>query len=127
MTSKTLSEKTLADYQREHRLLAKRLSRIGFLWPGSLSVRYLKCGNPCCGCQKDPAARHGPYCYWTTKKVGKTVSRKLPVEEAQILEHWIANRKELKSIVAAMMAVSESALPLLLEEKANQHDAKLRR
>jgi hypothetical protein len=126
MPTKTPSEKTLADYEREHRQLAKRLSRIGFLCSGSLSRRYLTCGNPGCACQRDPAARHGPYFYWSTKKAGKTISRKLPPHEAQILETWIANRRELNAILEAMIAVSGNALPLLLSEKATSRDPKSR-
>lgn len=127
MAKKSPSQKTLADYEREHRQFAKRLSEIGFLWPGSLTARYLSCGNPRCGCRKDPAARHGPYYYWTTKQAGKTVSRKLPAQEARILEQWIGNRRELKSILEAMMGVSENALPLMLAEQAERNAAKSRR
>jgi len=126
MSGKSPSQKTLADYEREHRRLAKRLSQIGFLWPGSLSPRYLKCGNPRCACRSNPQARHGPYYYWSTKQAGKTVSRKLPAEEAQVLEEWIANRREVKSILDTMMAVSENALPAVLAQEAQNRDAKSR-
>lgn len=121
MAKKSRPKKTLADYEREHRHLAERLSEVGFLWPGSLTPRYLTCGNQGCGCRKDPAARHGPYTYWTTKQAGKTVSRKLAPEEARLLEQWIGNRREVKSILDAMMAVSENALPLLLDKEEERH------
>jgi hypothetical protein len=127
MAKKSLPKKTLADYEREHRQLAERLSEVGFLWPGSLTPRYLSCGSPRCGCRNNPAARHGPYYYWTTKQGGKTVSRKLPPEEAHLLEQWIGNRREVKSILDSMMTVSEKALPLLLDEEAARRDAKSRR
>jgi hypothetical protein len=114
MPMKTSSEKALAGCEREHRRLAQQLARTGFLWAGSVSRRRLECGNPGCACHKDPEARHGPYAYWSTKKAGKTVSRKLPPEEARILERWIANRQKVKAILEAMMAVSEKALPATL-------------
>ena len=117
MAQKISSPKSLADYERENRDLAERLSRIGFLWPGSINHRYLKCGKPRCACRKDPEARHGPYTYWSTKKAGKTLSRKLSVHEAQLIEQWIANRQELKQIVDRMMAVSQQATDLLLKQK----------
>lgn len=126
MTRKSPAQKTLADYEREHRKLAKRLSQIGFLWPGTLSSRYLKCGNPRCACRNDPDAAHGPYYYWSTKTMGKTVSRKLPAEEAHVLEEWIANRRELTSLIQAMMDVSENALPILLAKEAQRRAAKSR-
>ena len=127
MARKKSSTQTLAHYEAAHRQLAERLSRIGFLWPGSLSRRYLKCGNARCACQSDPQARHGPYIYWSTKKAGKTVSRKLPEEEAQVLEEWVANRRETKEILDAMMAISQKAYPLALKTEAKNRDPKVRR
>ena len=122
MSQKTTSSKALADYEKEHRALADSLSKIGFLWAGSINHRYLKCGNPRCACRKDPDARHGPYTYWSTKKAGKTLSRKLSVDEAQVLEQWIANRQELKQIVDSMMAVSQQALDLILKQETAEQN-----
>ena len=123
MAKKKASIKSLAHCEREHRKLAERLSRIGFIWPGSLSRRYLTCGNSECACQRDSKARHGPYIYWSTKKAGKTISRKLPPEEAHLLEGWIANRQEIKAIVDQMMAISQAAFGII----ENMSDPKLRR
>ncbi len=117
MSQNITSSKALEDYEMEHRALAERLSKIGFLWAGSINHRYLKCGNPRCACRKDPDARHGPYTYWSTKKAGKTISRKLSGDEAQVFEQWIANRQELKQIADSMMAVSEQAIDLILKQK----------
>ena len=57
---------------------------------------------------------------------GKTVSRKLPPEEAQVLEQWIANRRETKEILDDMMAVSKKAYRLALKTEAENRDPKLR-
>jgi hypothetical protein len=127
MTTKQPSKKDLAEYEREHRQLAQKLSQIGFIGSGTLSKRHLKCGNPRCACQRDPEARHGPYYYWSTKKAGKTVSRKLPPDEAQVLERWIANRRELKRILEAMTALSQNALPLVLAREAENRAGKSNR
>ena len=116
MTAKPISKNTLAWYEQEHRKLAQRLSQIGFLWSGSLSQRYLKCGNPRCACQSKTEARHGPYFYWSTKKAGKTISRKLPPQEAEVLSQWIYNRQEVRRILDRMLALSQQALPLVLEQ-----------
>jgi hypothetical protein len=126
MAKKRVSTNTLANYEREHRQLADRLSRIGFLWSGSITHRHLKCGNPRCACQKDPEARHGPYIYWSTKKAGKTVSRKLHPKEAALLEEWVANRREVKNILEKMMSVSQKALRLLIRESKTNRDPKVR-
>ena len=114
--------KTLEDYEREHRQLAQRLARLGFLWQGSISRRFIRCGNPTCACQKHPDARHGPYTYWTSKKEGKTISRKLPHPEAELLGKWVDNRRELKKITDQMMKLAKEALPLALEDEARKRD-----
>ena len=119
--------KTLADYEREHRQLARRFARIGFLWAGSLTQRYLTCGNPRCACHSDPDARHGPYIYWSTKKHGKTISRKLPPQEAKILEKWVQNRRNVKETIDSMLEVSRQAFELMLsqqEEKKRQQKSR---
>jgi hypothetical protein len=118
----TKKRKTLEDYEREHRQLAQRLARLGFLWQGSISRRLIRCGNPTCACRNDPQARHGPYTYWTTKRAGKTVSRKLSAEEADLLTRWVENRQELKEITDQMMNLAKEALPLALENEAKKHD-----
>lgn len=114
----------LEDYKREHRQLAQRLSQVGFLWQGSVTRRFITCGNPTCACQKDPDARHGPYTYWTTKRAGKTISRKLPPAEAELLSEWVENRRELKEITDQMMNLAREALPLALKKGAGNRDGK---
>lgn len=120
----TKRRKTLEDCEREHRQLAKRLSRLGFLWQGSVNRRFITCGNPTCACQHDPDARHGPYTYWTTKKAGKTISRKLPPAEAELLSEWVENRRKLKEITDQMMNLAREALPLALKKGAGNRDGK---
>ena len=115
MTAK--KRKTLKDYEREHRQLARRLSDLGFLWQGSISRRLIRCGNPACACRDDPQARHGPYTYWTTKREGRTISRKLAEEEADLLTQWVDNRRDLKEITDQMMELAREALPLALEAR----------
>jgi hypothetical protein len=74
----------------------------------------LTCGQPQCACHRDPQARHGPYFYWTSKKEGKTISRKLTPEEGEILQEWIENRRTLQETVKRMMKLSKHALALTL-------------
>jgi hypothetical protein len=97
--------------------LAKGLARTGFVWPGTLQKRMLTCGKPQCACHKDPKAHHGPYFYWTSKEQGKTISRKINQEEAEILEEWINNRRTIEAILKRMMKISEYALAFRLRMK----------
>ena len=107
-------------YQDKHRKLTARLSRIGFIWPGHIQRRYLTCGKPGCSCATDPAARHGPYAYWTSKEAKKTVSRLLSPEEAELLEEWIENRRELETVVRDMKKLSQKTLEVALKLKKEQ-------
>lgn len=49
---------------------------------GSLSERYMKCGQSSCRCQQDPEARHGPYFSLTRGAGGTTRSRYLSEGQA---------------------------------------------
>jgi hypothetical protein len=110
--------RTIMECQQHHTVLAESLARIGFLWPGTVQRQMLTCGKPQCACHRDSQARHGPYYYWTSKKMGKTVSRKLTREEAEILEDWIKNRRIADATIKRMMKVSKHALGLMLAAKS---------
>ena len=105
----------LRKYQERQETLAARLAVIGFIWPGTIQWRYQKCGKPNCACSTDPEARHGPYAYWTTKKSDKTVNKALRPDEAELLEEWIENRRELDAIVSELKALSQEAFTVALK------------
>lgn len=51
---------------------------------GSISVRRMRCNKAGCACGKDPAARHGPYASLTRGVGGRTRSRLLSAEQADL-------------------------------------------
>jgi len=106
--------KTLVQCQARYNALVRTLLDIGFIWPGTLQSRMLTCGRSRCSCHEDPQKRHGPYWYWTTKKKGKTLSKKLTPKEAEIIKPWIENRRRIDATLRRMSQVSEHALNLLL-------------
>jgi len=112
-SKRNLSERMEA-YQEKYRKITAKLSDIGFIWPGHIQRRYLTCGKPNCVCHHDPEARHGPYAYWTSKETGKTVSRMLRPEEADLLEQWIVNRRELEAVVRQMKGLSKKVFSVAL-------------
>ena len=57
------------------RKLAKELAEPTPMRRGSVSERFMKCGQKECRCQHDPQARHGPYFSLTRSEEGKTRSR----------------------------------------------------
>jgi len=82
--------------------------------------QYLTCGKPGCSCATDPSARHDPYAYWTSKEANKTVSRLLSPEEAELLEEWIENRRELETVVRNMKKLSQKSLAVALNLEKEQ-------
>lgn len=118
MSKSNRPPRTLRECRQRHVDLTQSLARIGFVWPGTVQRQMLTCGKPRCACHKDAEARHGPYYYWTSKKNGKTVSKKLTREEAEILESWINNRRTVDATLKRMMKVSEHALGLTLVAKS---------
>jgi hypothetical protein len=108
----------LNDYSKQYQQLIARLSDLGFIWPGSIQRRMMKCGQSGCACHSDTEARHGPYLYWTTKKASKTVGKLLTPEEADLYGEWIANRKKLEAIVRQMKALSKRAASAVIKTRA---------
>jgi hypothetical protein len=103
--------------QRYHELRLS-LAEIGFIWPGTVVSKKLACGKPHCICHKDPEARHGPYWYWSSKKGGKTVSRKMTEQEAALIVPWIRNRRQVAEMLKQMGQISAQMLELLLPASA---------
>ena len=114
MASKRNVNERMQAYQEKYRKITAKLSDIGFIWPGHIQRRYLTCGKPNCVCHTDPQAKHGPYAYWTSKETGKTVSRMLRPEEADLLEQWIVNRRELEAVVRQMKGLSKKVFSVAL-------------
>lgn len=98
--------------------LAAELGTVGFISPGSVVSRYTSCGKPGCRCQADPPQRHGPYYQWSRAVAGKTVSRRLTQDEAQLYQGWIANRRRIEQLIAKMEQTSAAAADLLVRQTA---------
>lgn len=108
--------------ERSYRALAAKLAAeldtVGFISPGSVVSRYTSCGKPSCRCQADPPQRHGPYYQWSRAVAGKTVSRRLTDDQAQLYQDWIANRRRIEQLIAQMDQTSAAAADLLLHQAA---------
>ena len=113
-------EQTLDRYRSQYRGLAARLAQIGFISGGSVQTQWIRCGKPGCACARDPAHRHGPYVYWTTKQQGRTVTRLLHSPEAEILSEWVNNRREVDRTLRSMKALSQRALKVLLRRRSRE-------
>ena len=108
-----MNDGELADIERRYRELKNRLQDLGFVIAGSIAERRTTCGAANCRCRTDPAQRHGPYYEYTRKVSGKTTGRRLTPEQAEQYRTWIANRRTLEEITAAMDELSHQAVRLL--------------
>lgn len=57
-----------------------------FMVQGSLSEVTRQCGDPSCGCARDPARRHGPHLYLKFTAEGKPCSVYVPPPLAQAIK-----------------------------------------
>ena len=92
----------------EARRIAKEISKVGFVLPGTLLERHLTCTHPGCACHGDPPRLHGPYWYWTRKVDAKTVSRMLSPEQVQDYLGWFEAEKRLRALVHELEQLSLS-------------------
>lgn len=93
-------------FRQAYAALARSLANVGYIFPGSVTKRFMPCGKSSCRCAADPDQRHGPYYEWTRKVRGKTATVRMTAEQARLCQEWIENRRGLKKILARMQAIS---------------------
>src|SRR5271163_2379759 len=92
---------------------------------GSLSERTIKCSKPGCACAQDPKARHGPYYSLTHAVGGKTRSRYLSAQEADLVRQQIDAGHKFRGRVDALWEVCEEwADSQLADVSASSGEAK---
>jgi hypothetical protein len=74
---------------------------------GSLSERTIKCSKPSCACAQDAKARHGPYYSLTQAVGGKTHSRFLTAEQAEVIRQQIDAGREFRGRVDSFWEACE--------------------
>lgn len=79
--------------------LAARLAEPKPMRRGSVSERSMKCGQKGCRCQQDPQARHGPYYSLTRAEGGKTRSRYLSAEQAELARRQVEAGQQFRQSV----------------------------
>jgi hypothetical protein len=108
-----VADDELARLDRRYRELKKRLQGLGYAIAGTITERYTLCGKATCRCHADPPQRHGPYYQYSRKVAGKTISRLVKAEQIDQYREWIANRRALDEITAAIDDVSHQAADIL--------------
>lgn len=110
----------LQDYRQRYQELARKVAEIGFISAGSITHRHTRCGSPGCHCHADPPQLHGPYYQWTAKINGKTVTRRLNEQQAQLYTEWIGNDRELRALLTQMRQIATKATDLILKDADQQ-------
>ena len=119
-SSKAQLKRRLERVSRDYDAVKARLAEVGFICEGSLAELYTSCGNPNCRCA-DPDQRHGPYWQLTWKEQGKTVTRRLPAEDAALYQEWIANRRRLEAAPEEMRDLSHQAGEQILASRGRHY------
>ena len=88
------------------RQIARQLTQISFVLPGTLTERLTRCGKPNCRCHANPPVLHGPYHQWTRKAGGKTVTRILSDDQLADYQDWFDNQRRLRALIAELEALS---------------------
>jgi hypothetical protein len=92
--------------EAEYRDLKRRIVELGWARPGSVTRRFMPCGQPTCRCMAKPPQLHGPYYQWSHKIGGKTVSLRLSEEQAKLALEWAGNYKQLKKLLRRMEQIA---------------------
>jgi hypothetical protein len=114
----TNTAERLAGYEQRYHELAAQLATIGLIHSASITRRYTRCATPGCKCHADPPQPRGPYYQWTAKLNGKTVTRRLTENEAQLYQEWIDNDRQLRRLIQQMREVAAKATELKLKQAA---------
>jgi hypothetical protein len=87
--------------------LAEQFANAKPMRRGSLSERYVKCSKPDCPCCENEEARHGPY-YSVSRVVnGRTQSRWLNAEEAEIVRRQVEQGQRFRKSIEAYWEACE--------------------
>lgn len=106
--------------------LARQLAEPKPMRRGTLSVQYLRCNKPGCGCADRRGARHGPYYRVVRVVEGKTRSRHVATAQADLLREQVEAGQQFRRHVEAYWQACEQWADAQLEapEAASQEAAK---
>lgn len=95
--------------QQTHQRLLQEIANIGFVLPGSVVSRLVRCGKANCRCQHDPPELHGPYLQWSRKVAGRTRTRLLTPAQYERYQPWFDNARQLRALITELETLSLQA------------------
>ena len=99
-----------ADQRKERRRITAEIAKLGFVVPGTLLKRHMRCRNAGCHCHAEPPQLHGPYWFWTRKVNNKTVSRVLSAEQVTDYRQWFENERKLRDLLRELEQLGVSVI-----------------
>ena len=108
---------TLDQLRQKRDAVRASFSRFEDMRPGSLSERYVKCGKPGCHCQKPDAQGHGPFLLLTYKQNGKTVTRTVPADMAEVIRRQVKMFGDFRKTVKEFIDVNGQLCEAQLQER----------
>jgi hypothetical protein len=96
---------TRAERSRQQ-ALARRLAETGFVLPGAVLSRHMRCGKTNCRCHAEPPELHGPYFQWNRMVEGRTLTRLLPAQLADYYQDWFDNARKIRAALTELEALS---------------------
>lgn len=97
-----------ASERRKQAALARRLAEAGFVLPGSLFTRHMRCGKANCRCHEEPPQMHGPYLQWTRTAEGRPLTRMLAADLGERYRDWFDNTRRLREAIRELEELSIS-------------------
>jgi hypothetical protein len=98
------------DTQATQQRIVSALGQLGFVLPGSITERMMRCGKRVCRCKTEPPQLHGPYNQWTRTVGGKTVTKLLTAEQLERYQPWFDNTRRLRELTDQLHTVSLAAI-----------------
>lgn len=113
-------EKELARLEKRFEMQKKKLLATGLFWKGSITKRWMTCGNPGCKCKTERNRRHGPYYWWTTKKKGCTQAVLIPKQSLGEAKKYLKNYREFQLCIQVLSQLSEEIIRKKLKSEKNE-------
>ncbi len=117
-------EKELARLEKQFERQKKKLLATELFWKGSITKRWMTCGNPKCKCKTDKNRRHGPYHWWTTKKNKRTQAFLIPEQSLSEAKKYLKNYKDFQLDIQALSQLSEEIIRKKLKTSKNERKRK---
>lgn len=101
-------EKELKELEEERRKLYRKLSSIGDLRRGTISVNYRKCGKPNCICAQEGHPGHGPQYLWNATIKCKSYAKSILLgPELEKYKQETDNHRQFRKLCEEIVVVNE--------------------